>query len=156
MNSNITNNWRNRLLSQQQSDQASPSRAAIEFIRDDTSTVITRRSRTFNRIETVKRYGIKHNIGACSSALDLEVDVDNFYRQFLDETLSDAQPRDIYSVYINSDTLQRPIFLHHSRVESPDYEAFLNALYEVSQSNSSFLTHGEHTLQVNIVHCVRG
>ena len=156
MNSNTQSNWRSRLLSHHHRNvQASPN-ITIEFVRDDSLPVITKRSSTFHRSEIIKRYLIKHNLATCTSPLDVEIDVDNFYRSFLTESLAGAGPRDIYSVYINSESLPRPIFLHHCRVESPDYDALLNVLYEISQSNSSFLTHGELVMQVNIVKSLRG
>ena len=156
MNSNLPSNWRDRLLSRHHRVAQDSSNITIEFVRDASLPVITRRSSTFHRSETVKRYLIKHNLANCTSPLDVEIDVDNFYRNFLTESLMDANSRDIYSVYVSSESLPRPIFLHHCRIESPDYEALLNALYEVSQSNSSFLTHGELVMQVNIVKSLRG
>ncbi|XP_074596429.1 uncharacterized protein LOC141857628 [Brevipalpus obovatus] len=153
--------WRGRVLGSHQQQRPSPlpsssNNVSLEFVRDDTLPIITRRSRTFQRTETTHRFRVKHNLASCTSPLDVEADVDNFYRQFLDETLANADPSDIYSIYINSNTLNAPIFLHPARVHKRDDEAFLNALYEVSQSNSSFLTHGELIIQLNIVKNVRG
>ncbi|XP_074596508.1 uncharacterized protein LOC141851659 [Brevipalpus obovatus] len=154
-------NWRERVHHQhvQSSSSSSSSTArdvAIEFVRDDSLPLITRSSRTFSRTEAIQRFRIKHNLAICTSPLDVEAGVDNFFRAFLDEALINTDPRDIYSIYINSDSLNNPIFLHHSRVENRDNEAFLNALYEISQSNSTFLTHGELVIQVNIVKNLRG
>jgi len=153
MSSRGPGDWRRRFLGARR--ESAPA-ARLEFVRDPESPIISRRSRTLHRSETVHRFTIKHNLAMCTSPLDVEMDVDNFYRELLDEALAGASPRDIYSVYINSESLIRPIFLHPARVESRDIDAFCNALYEVSQSNSSFLTHGQLEVQVNIVQSVRG
>ncbi|XP_074604063.1 uncharacterized protein LOC141857463 [Brevipalpus obovatus] len=155
MSSRLSKHWRSRLLNRWRGESC-VTPPVIEFVRDDSLPEIVRRSRTFHRSEIILKYRVKHNLSECTSPLDVEVDVDNFYRQLLDEVLSDCEPRDVYSVYINSETLSRPIFIHPSRVESRDNEAFLNALYEISQSNSSFLTHGELSVQVNLVKSIRG
>ncbi|XP_074602569.1 uncharacterized protein LOC141856202 [Brevipalpus obovatus] len=155
MSYRLSKHWRSRLLNRWQSESC-VTPPVIEFVRDDSLPEIVRRSRTFHRSEIIRKYRVKHNLSMCTTPLDVEVDKDNFYRQLLNDVLSHSEPRDIYSVYINSETLSRPIFIHPSRVENRDNEAFLNALYEISQSNPSFLTHGELSIQVDLVKSIRG
>jgi len=107
--------WRRRLSS----GQGDPnSTVRLEFVRDPDSPIITRRSCSLDRTEIIHKFIIRHNFSTCTSPLDVEIDVGTFYRELLDEALGDASAQDVYSVYINSETLTRPILLHQTRVEN--------------------------------------
>lgn len=112
-----------------------------------------RASRHFNRREVRSEFRVRHDLGSVDQLRLRQIleTIDEMYGEVLDSALSSHADEDMYSGYIFSVNLHEPIFIPPRRIRNRDNSDFGNALFKISQSNTSFLLSGELTLQINIV-----
>lgn len=110
----------------------------------------------FRRTETISTYRVSHNLNGFSSLLSAHIAVDNMFEQlFLEQTVS-ANPTDLHSCYIDSQNLGTPIWIASHPVGLHRSQDFLNSIFKVCQSNSTFLLDGLLTVTFSLTRDMRG
>ena len=152
------------LLNQTGSGGDIPENAVFEWhlLKDAQGNEIsTKYSSRFRRQERRARFNIKHNFGAFSDLFDVERNIDNMFHQFMVKQLENVGENDLISINIIHEELERSlgnIFIPPFRKKDFNLfnQSFFNAIYEVSQSNTTFLLNGLMTLDLNITQALNG
>jgi hypothetical protein len=114
-------------------------------------------SRRYRRKTNKTTFKISHNFGSFSDLFQIESNIDNLYEEFMKKQLENADSDDLVSVSIShSELTGKPLFIPPRRKHTFDKESLFNVLYEVAQSNNSFLLAGSLSLQVNITEKAKG
>jgi hypothetical protein len=114
-------------------------------------------SRRFRRRSNKITFKIIHNFGSFSDLFQIESNIDNFYEEFMKKQLENADAEDPVSVSIShSELTGKPLFIPPKRKHLFDRKSLFNVLYEVAQSNNSFLLAGDLKLEINITEKARG
>ena len=116
-------------------------------------------SSRFKREQRKARFDIKHNFGAFSDLFTIENNIDTMFHKFMLKQLQKYGENDLISVNIDHDQLNLgAVFIPPFRKRDFDVnnQSFFNAIYEISQSNSTFLLNGLLTLEINITESVNG
>ena len=112
---------------------------------------------TFRRNRLRAKFKIDHNFGHFNNLFQIEKNIDYMYESFMAEQLKNFKDEDSVSVYIKHDNLQGTnIFIHPFEKRNFNKESFFNAIYEVAQSNTSFLLSGYLTLEINVTKNLKG
>ena len=124
----------------------------IEKNKDGTNKEVTKTYwETFKRNRMRAKFTINHNFGLFTNLFQIENIIDNMYEKFMNEQLKNFKENDSVSVNINHDNLDGTnIFIHPFFKKDFNKQSFFNAIYEVAQSNSSFLISGDLRLEVNV------
>ena len=111
----------------------------------------------FKRHELKGKFEITHNFGAFSDLFQIEKNIDQMFAQFMNTQLLNFDENDRVSVKINHSQLNgRYLYIPPFKKKNFNEESFFNALYEVAQSNASFLITGEMLLEVNVMKAIVG
>ena len=110
----------------------------------------------FKRKTYQTQFFIKHNFGAFTDLFQIEKNIDEMYNSFMKNIIEKYNDNDIISVNIKHENLQDNVFVPPFKKRFFDEKSFFNALYEVSQSNSSFLISGKLKFEVNVTRAIRG
>jgi hypothetical protein len=114
-------------------------------------------SRRYRRRTNKTTFKINHNFGSFSDLFQIESNIDSLYEEFMKKQLENADSDDLVSVSIShSELTGKPLFIPPRRKHTFDKESLFNVLYEVAQSNNSFLMAGTLSLEVNITEKARG
>jgi len=112
---------------------------------------------TFRRHQVKAKFNIKHNFGAFSDLFSIEKSIDNMFNNFMSKQLSNFNDNDLASINIEHENLHgNNLFIPPFKIRDFNPQSFFNAIYEVSQSNKSFLLNGVLSLEVNITKAIRG
>ena len=119
-------------------------------------STVRRKSNKLRRTEIQKTYDINHNFSEFLDLFSVENAIDNLYEQFVKSELKDRSPNDIFSAYIESDKLSKPIYICPRIVSRFNKEDFLDAIFTVCQSNKDFLLNGKFKMIISITHSITG
>lgn len=110
----------------------------------------------FKRITTTTTYAVTHKVDEVRSLWDIEEAIDNFYASLMEKHLQAAGDQDVITVEVTHSELSHPIFIPPQRRFNFNKAEFLNSLFQVSQSNATFLLDGKLTLSVTVVKALAG
>ena len=114
-------------------------------------------SKAFRKEDKHVVYKVNHNMAEVSNILDVEREMDEFFRSMiLDALPPTSSDQDLVSVSVSSADLKEPIYLAYRKVSSFKSSGFLSAISKVSQSAKTFLQHGEVEMSLSIVPNVVG
>jgi len=123
----------------------------------ETSREMEVKSKRFRRTVNKINFSINHNFGQFNDLFQIESNIDNLYEQFMTKQLEDCEGDDLVSIGItHSELAGKPLFIPPTRKHSFKKESLFNVLYEVSQSNNSFLLAGTLSLELNVTAKARG
>ena len=99
----------------------------------------------------MNEYQIQHNLNNFNDLFSVKTAIDTFYDRFMTQTLRQYSENDLVSVCVEHSELNgQNIFIAPFHKKNYSKEMFFNALYEVAQSNKSFLIEGKLKIQVNV------
>ena len=101
-------------------------------------------------------YNVKHNFGSFKHLFQISKEIDNLYHGFMNPHLEKCKDNDKICVDISHPNLVKDIFISPFRKINYRKSDFFNALYEVAQSNESFLLDGHLKIKVSITEAVEG
>ena len=89
--------------------------------------------------------------------MQMDEKIDQAFNELCQPIIQTADPNDLISVRItHSDLTKGPIFLTFHRASTFSAQPFTNRIYEVTQSNSSFLMDGEFEITISILKGMSG
>ena len=110
-------------------------------------------SKKLKREERVTQIELEHKLSG-TNGLDLfayEEQIDKIWSVILGSLISDAADDDIITGYIEHGTLESDIWIGARLKRDVKYDAFLNSIASVTQSNRQLLANGKFTVRVGIV-----
>ena len=120
----------------------------IKNITDLGTTVSTK----LKRVEHVRSLELSHTLSEHADDIwVIYTEIDDAWRNVLNEIIIDADDEDIITGYIENHQLARDIWIAPKRKCDLRYDEFLNAIGTVTQSNKAFLLDGQLTVRVGIV-----
>ena len=119
------------------------------------STKVT--SARFKRTTEKTTFLIEHNFGTFSDLFLIENNIDEHFNEFMQKQLENAAENDVVSLNISHENLNgKPIFVSPQYKRNFNKHSFFNAIYEISQSNETFLFNGKLSIDVNIMKGIQG
>lgn len=111
----------------------------------------------FYRTQKICVFKIEHNFGRFPDLFLIENEIDKFYASFMEKQLENLDDEDMISVSINNHELNgKPVFIPPTSKKNFDKQSFFNSIYEVSQSNTSFLLEDYLTFNINFTKTLKG
>ena len=114
------------------------------------------RHEKYRRTEKSVVFKIEHNFKDFTDLKTFEEIIDNSFEKAIRPMLEDCSPDDQFSAYIEHVSLTPSIFIGYQKVRNFDKKSFLNHLYKIAQSNTTFLLDGVLNVRVAIVNPVEG
>ena len=116
-----------------------------------------RHHRNFRRTCHRTSFDLSHNIGQFGDLFRIEAHIDNMFAKFMEKFFEKYGDSVKYSVNISHESLQPNSIWISSfwRAQFRNSDLF-NALYEVAQSNKSFLLDGKMKIEVITTECPKG
>ena len=105
----------------------------------------------YRRTEVRYVFNFGHNITRYPNLWEIRDEMDRFYVEFVKANTSEFSPNDLISIEIDHENLTKPIFVPPFRLDNFEHkiQSFFNALYEVSQSNTTFMINGRLRIKLN-------
>ena len=111
----------------------------------------------FKRNQAKVKFNITHNFGSFTDLFQIEENVDKMFGDFMEMQLRDFNDDDAVSINIEHSQLKgKNLFIHPFRKRDFNNQCFFNSIYEVSQSNTSFLLTGTLLLEINVTKNISG
>ena len=114
-------------------------------------------SARFKRTTEKTTFLVEHNFGAFSDLFLIENNIDELFDDFMQKQLENAAENDVVSLNISHENLNgKPIFVSPQYKRNFNKHSFFNAIFEISQSNETFLFDGKLSIDVNIIKGIQG
>ena len=141
------------VLPEENNDSPQPDPQMLWQLVEDNGEV---RHEKFQRTERRAQFKVEHNFNDIKDLKAYEDSIDNAYENAIKPMLRQSNPDDLYSAYIDHPELNPSIFIGYHKVSSFDKKKFLNKLYKIAQSNTSFFLDGVLKVRVAIIKTVQG
>ena len=154
---NIIENDENNLPQIEYNNQIGEGLPNINFTWKEISKSAKVTSARFKRTTEKTTFLVEHNFGAFSDLFLIENNIDELFNEFMQKQLENASENDVISLNISHDNLNgKPIFVSPQYKRNFNKHSFFNAIYEISQSNETFLFNGKLSIDVNIMKQIQG
>ena len=101
-------------------------------------------------------YNVNHNLGSFKHLFQISTEIDNLFDSFIRPHLELCKDNDKICVDISHENLATDVFISPFRKIKYRKTDFFNALYEVAQSNQTFLLDGQLKIKVSITKAIEG
>ena len=88
-----------------------------------------------------RSFEVRHNLNEVD-IMSIDTQIDDAFRDLIQPVRDEAAANDLVGVTVNHSDLTRPIFLTFTRNSIFNTQSFTNRIYEVTQSNATFLLDG--------------
>ena len=110
----------------------------------------------YKRTEKKVVFNLEHNFGGLPELMEFQSAIDNAFETAVRPMLSNAQPSDKFTLLIESEGLDKDIYLRPQNVSDFDKTRFLNQIYKTCQSKREFLNSGLMNVKASIYSSLSG
>lgn len=114
------------------------------------------KSRILRKTDHEYKYKVSHNFIDVLDITQVGDQLDQLFKDMINPALEKAKKGDIVGIEINHVELTNPLYISYTTKERVDPSDFCNKIFQVSQSNTTWLMDGEMTVTIKIIENTSG